>query len=91
MQSPYEMLLDTPERKAWAAAEALTLYLRSEGVQSVYHLPMKEICPGVFFPKDVVLITIGSQEPVDFRWFELEEERREKKEHEPASTRATSK
>ena len=88
VRSPFEMPLDTPERKAWAAAEALTMYLSSQGIQAVDHRAITlgprfkpaEICPGVLFPKDLILITIGSKRPVDFRWFEQEEEYREREE-----------
>jgi hypothetical protein len=30
MDDPYSLLLDTPRKKAWAAAEALTQYLRTD-------------------------------------------------------------
>lgn len=87
LQTPFEMSLDTPEGKAWAAGEALTLYLQAEGVQNITHIPLlanmmgprgPEICPGISVPKGLVVIAVGQRIPVDFRWFEEEEGLRER-------------
>jgi hypothetical protein len=63
---PYEVPLDTPERRAWAAAEALKQYIQNGLGFSVFH-PITDNKQGEMlpefaaFPGDAVIVRIGSQ------------------------------
>jgi hypothetical protein len=79
-ESPYEMALDTPEGKAWAAGEALTQYMHSGGLPSVAHFPIAADSNGHIvdsripptFPIDGVFITVGPRVRSDVDSLEME-------------------
>ena len=60
-RSPDEITLDSPEKKEWAAAEALTRYLRSIGSGPVTHWSFSDELPKGF-PPNGIFITIGSHD-----------------------------
>ena len=65
--SPYEMPLDTPEEKGWAAAEALTRYFRDDlGLTEVEHWPRdfagaEQAASWSDIPPDQIIVQIGAR------------------------------
>ena len=74
--SPYDLPLNTPKDRAWAAAEALTRYVNSRGYsETATHSsdpngPLSRLP----LPPDTVLITVGPRNPADFENLERDEE-----------------
>jgi hypothetical protein len=81
--NPLEVRLDTPEAKAWSAAEALTQYMRSTGLDAVEHLPIRDDASGnptdqlagLILPRNGIFIMVGgknSNEAIELLEHDLE-------------------
>jgi hypothetical protein len=80
MMDPYDLPIDTPQRKAWAAAEALTRYLSSDlGFKSATHFVADQMTgeitmpePLKDFPLDAVVVVVGLNNPEEnLMWYRL--------------------